>query len=290
MLKLQSVDKPDKSAWLVGDQLTVGSAINSTLVLSGLGIEPHHVTIKIDGDRVTLHPMAGDCFINGKTVETESELKSGDQLRLGLQQLAIVDSREQPKAGKQAPQPKQQKIEHWTLKPDHPKLQGKLYTVRNKLVVGRDKGCGMMLPSKLLSRQHAELEVQGSSLWVHDLDSSNGTFVDGERVEKTFLKGGETLSFAKIDFQVIAPTVKEDLDQTMVRRAIDIETIAQAKKASLEDSIAELELDRLPTDEELAEVSAAEAKAGHGRTLGLALSVVAVAVIAVSLWFLLNQG
>lgn len=290
MLKLQSVDKPEKSAWLVGEQLTVGSDITSTLVLSGLGIEPHHVTVKINGERALLQPVAGDCFINGKTVEQEWELKAGDQLRLGLQQLAIVDSREQSQAAEHRPEPEQEKIEHWTLKPDHPKLQGKSYTVRNRLVVGRDKGCDLMLPSKLLSRQQAELVVKGGSLWVHDLGSSNGTFVDGKRIEKTFLKGGETLSFAKIDFQVIAPTVKEDLDQTMVRQAIDIETIEQAKKASLEDSLGDLELELVPTEEELAEAAALQAQAGRSRTLGLALSVVALAVVAAGLWFFLNQG
>jgi transcriptional regulator with AAA-type ATPase domain len=59
--------------------------------------------------------------------------------------------------------------------------------------IGRDEGCSIALPSKTLSRRHAQLRPAGKMWLLEDLGSRNGVFVNGERVERTMLAPGDTV-------------------------------------------------------------------------------------------------
>jgi len=51
-------------------------------------------------------------------------------------------------------------------------------------IVGRDAACEFSLPEDAsVSRRHARISVEGSVLHVEDLGSTNGTYVNGTRVE-----------------------------------------------------------------------------------------------------------
>lgn len=64
------------------------------------------------------------------------------------------------------------------------------------VVVGRDDDCDLVLEDLKSSRRHARLEPQpDGTVALRDLGSSNGTYVDGERVEAAVLRGGEQLQF-----------------------------------------------------------------------------------------------
>ena len=47
------------------------------------------------------------------------------------------------------------------------------------LTIGRQDGCQLRIVSSQVSRKHCELRSQDGKLFVKDLQSSNGTFVDG---------------------------------------------------------------------------------------------------------------
>ncbi len=56
--------------------------------------------------------------------------------------------------------------------------EGKAYTV------GRSSACALALPDNLVSREHLIISLKGGRFWVRDAGSSNGTFVNGEQIEK----------------------------------------------------------------------------------------------------------
>jgi class 3 adenylate cyclase len=70
------------------------------------------------------------------------------------------------------------------------------------LLIGRDAGCGLVIPSELVSRRHATIDVQRSTYVLTD-HSSNGTFVTADygatprfiRREPVHLDGSGTISF-----------------------------------------------------------------------------------------------
>lgn len=69
--------------------------------------------------------------------------------------------------------------------------------------VGRRPGCSMQLNFKTISGNHAELTVENNQLWVTDLNSTNGTYVNGCRIaEPTPMREEDLLQFADLAFRV----------------------------------------------------------------------------------------
>jgi pSer/pThr/pTyr-binding forkhead associated (FHA) protein len=53
---------------------------------------------------------------------------------------------------------------------------------RPPLTLGRVPHCGLILPDHEVSRRHCQIEVRGEQAVRTDLDSTNGAFVDGQRI------------------------------------------------------------------------------------------------------------
>ncbi len=68
--------------------------------------------------------------------------------------------------------------------------------------VGRRVGLELVLPAESVSRTHAELVPEGSSLRLRDLGSRNGTFVNRVPVEDALLCEGDVVHFADFEFRL----------------------------------------------------------------------------------------
>lgn len=83
-------------------------------------------------------------------------------------------------------------------------------TVKDSLSVGRGSDNDVVLGSKQVSRNHALLSVLNGELYVKDLESSNGTFVNDNRIESNktkLLSHDDTVAFASFAFKVAKETV-----------------------------------------------------------------------------------
>lgn len=68
--------------------------------------------------------------------------------------------------------------------------------------IGRSSGAEFMLDAPLVSRLHCQLSATGDGLHVKDLDSTNGTFVNGKRIEAATLRAGDRLRVGRVELQV----------------------------------------------------------------------------------------
>src|SRR5450755_1457684 len=64
---------------------------------------------------------------------------------------------------------------------------------RKELVVGRSSDLDLVLIEDMVSRRHARFLVDGTAVTLQDLGSTNGTFVNGEKVKQSRLSPGDRI-------------------------------------------------------------------------------------------------
>ncbi len=117
-------------------------------------------------------------------------------------------------------------------------------TVTESLSIGRGSDNDVVLGSKQVSRNHAVLSLLDGQLYVKDLDSSNGTFINEQRIEgnkSSLLQVNDTLAFASFSFQVNAPvdaTASEPLAPVMTEDSV-VETNVDAETVMAESTVEE---------------------------------------------------
>ena len=81
------------------------------------------------------------------------------------------------------------------------------------LLIGRLPECDVLLSDTLVSRMHARISVQGDSVVVEDLHSTNGVYVNGQRVgHSTVLCEGDRILIGTIEFSLF-----ESRDSSLMR-------------------------------------------------------------------------
>ena len=112
-------------------------------------------------------------------------------------------------------------------------------SVSDSLSVGRGSDNDVVLGSKQVSRNHAVLSVLNGELYVKDLESSNGTFINEQRIEgnkSQRLNANDTLGFASFDFQVNAP-VAATLDNEQAAPAVSDEPVLSTNAVTSAETI-----------------------------------------------------
>jgi pSer/pThr/pTyr-binding forkhead associated (FHA) protein len=68
--------------------------------------------------------------------------------------------------------------------------------------IGRSTGAEFMLDAPLVSRLHCQLSATNEAIQVKDLDSTNGTFVNGKRITSATLRAGDVLKVGRVDLRI----------------------------------------------------------------------------------------
>lgn len=92
--------------------------------------------------------------------------------------------------------------------------------------VGRRPGIGLNLPSPLISHEHAEIFLDGKTLRIRDLGSTNGTFINGVRIvngEVVALEKGDVLHFANAEFVLRRLAAGANEKQLLTRTALHLD-------------------------------------------------------------------
>jgi hypothetical protein len=95
------------------------------------------------------------------------------------------------------------------------KTQGRTFQLRSEeTVIGRRQDCDLRIASSEVSRRHCLLSLQDGFVRVEDLDSVNGTFINGKRVQgKHILRPGDRLDVGPVRFVVEYELTQEALDR-----------------------------------------------------------------------------
>lgn len=90
-----------------------------------------------------------------------------------------------------------------------------------RFTVGRKPGASLCIPSPTVSRDHAEITVVERGLLLRDLGSTNGTFVNGTRIQQPcVVHHGDLLQFGQVIFRVVQQST-ESGPQTIQENSCD---------------------------------------------------------------------
>src|SRR3954451_12987999 len=111
------------------------------------------------------------------------------------------------------------------------KYQGGEFPLRmdREIVIGRSSELDMVLVEDMVSRKHAKIATQTGQIMIQDLGSTNGTFVNGEKVKKVRLKEGDRILIGTSIIKLVAvdgeqavteEAARQRLEQTGQRRTV----------------------------------------------------------------------
>ena len=91
--------------------------------------------------------------------------------------------------------------------------------VKSEIIIGRDDSADVTIPASAVSRRHAKLMLEGGNYMLEDLGSSNGTFLNGEKLtERRPLKSGDKIRLGQI-INLVYHAPATEPDKTAVRSA-----------------------------------------------------------------------
>lgn len=117
----------------------------------------------------------------------------------------------------------------WKLQAITGEFAGQEINIDRDMLVGRHQDADILLQSAEISRRHAAFLLKEQGLWLQDLNSSNGTFVNEVRIQnETLLNSGDTIQFASLKFSVSAAASTLDVPE------IEIEPVVETTKTAAE--------------------------------------------------------
>lgn len=153
----------------------------------------------------------------------------------------------------------------WKLETITGEFTGKEISIERDMLVGRHQDADLLLQAFEISRRHAAFLIKEEALYVQDLKSSNGTFVNDARIEhETLLKQGDIVQFASQKFAVLAPAVAIEKQLEAVATPLSIPA-AEIEPAMINDAKTEVQLQQ--PSEAVATSEAAQAESVQAKTV-----------------------
>ncbi len=297
MLQLQNKKTGKGPLWLVEKKYVMGSDGGCDIRVAGEDVSANHAEFHVNGDSVELVNLVGGAAltVNGRAISGAATLNPGDVVQLGGDEFVLLD----PKASKGDPVNLTSANSGWALKALNTALADKHFPLEGLQTIGRSQECDVSLGVVHLSRKHAKVTVTDRGLQVQDLNSSNGTYINGKKVNQAIAIAGDEISFDTLRFRVIGPIIDEDKtalrpstdgDLTTIRPALKIpaqEVPAKpaAAKAKARPKAAAAQVNKVAAT---STASVTSASAGDSRSKGLLWAALAVIVGAALAWFFLT--
>ena len=82
-------------------------------------------------------------------------------------------------------------------------ISGDIIPIGNKISIGRNQSNQLLLPSQSVSAYHAQIYFEDGRYMLEDLKSTNGTYINGVRINKKSLQPGDEIRISQTVFIVL---------------------------------------------------------------------------------------
>jgi pSer/pThr/pTyr-binding forkhead associated (FHA) protein len=90
---------------------------------------------------------------------------------------------------------------------------------KDRTTLGRRPYNDIVIDNLAVSGEHAVIQMTGAEVFLEDLNSTNGTYVNGKAIKKQQLQNGDAVEIGKYKIKFVGDNAVEDFDKTMVVRA-----------------------------------------------------------------------
>jgi pSer/pThr/pTyr-binding forkhead associated (FHA) protein len=180
----------------------IGAAPDANVVLTQPGIAPVHARIERRGGRVQVQPCAEPVRLNGRPLRDAMVLKSGDTLEFASVRCRVI--KDQAESGDRSTRIRST-VPRYVLRGVSGPTFGRNFGIDGTITLGRQADCEVCIPLGEISRKHARLKPTADGVLVEDLDSANGTSINGKRIRSGVLQPGDELALDTVRFMLLAP-------------------------------------------------------------------------------------
>ncbi len=89
---------------------------------------------------------------------------------------------------------------------------------KDRTTLGRRPYNDIVIDNLAVSGEHAVLQMMGNEVYIEDLNSTNGTYINGKAIKKQLMQGGDTIDIGKYQIKFVADA-PANYDKTMIMRA-----------------------------------------------------------------------
>lgn len=197
-LRTTQIDGLEQEYNIAFKEIIIGRSAEATIQLkSNAAVSRRHALLTANGNNVYITDLGSSngTYVNGVRIYEPTRLQVASTIAIVEQSLEVSEIRR----------------EEGTLRLSLTEIEGEdvgqIYNVRIKeITVGRGSAARLRFSGSAgtLSRLHARFELKNGEIYIADLDSTNGTYVDGVRIENpTILKKGTSIQLGSVICDVV---------------------------------------------------------------------------------------
>jgi len=213
MIKLKQCQGDQTETAIDKARLNIGRDQTNDIVLDDEMVSGFHACVFLENNIIELVDLGSSngTLVNGKRITGRVALKPWDKIRFGESDLEVVDpAGRRPTTIQSVPAGTKVPADHAraaiaTLHPVSSAHGADIISIKKTIRVGRSDSNDVVLSDSTVSSRHAELVVIDNRIEVVDLDSTNGTWVNGKRITRERLYDGDNISFDEIAYRVSCP-------------------------------------------------------------------------------------
>lgn len=103
---------------------------------------------------------------------------------------------------------------------------------KDRTTLGRRPYNDIVIDNLAVSGEHAVLQMTGSDVFLEDLNSTNGTYVNGKAVKKQLLQNSDTVEIGKYKIKYVNEAAGPTFEKTMIIKAGSLPPVPAAKAAA----------------------------------------------------------
>jgi len=173
----------------------IGRKEENRIVLPDKSVSRQHAQLEIKAESVTIQDLdsANGVFVNGKQIE-KGTINEGDTVQIGKYSLELKgdDGEKTRMVPRSYTSPK-----YRLMLMEGERVKEEYQLDENELTIGRAEENKIVLKNETVSRKHVIVKKENNQYKIADLGSSNGTFVNNNKIKEKVLSKGDEIKIGK---------------------------------------------------------------------------------------------